>query len=127
MNSTTPPTGANVTNPLNWGVVNPYPNIAAGYPFVGFTFLDLYTCYGDAATVSALASTSTKTPGLLNWMFSAGTLATSPATIIKKNGLAPLTAAWDAAVKSLLVTSKATAIAKAGTKGTACANFPNGA
>jgi ABC-type phosphate transport system substrate-binding protein len=51
-----PPTPANASNPVNWGIL--VPNPSTGYPIVGYTYLQFSQCY---------ASTNTG-KGILAWM-----------------------------------------------------------
>jgi ABC-type phosphate transport system substrate-binding protein len=122
------PTGSNITNPLAWGVVNPTPSAAAGYPIAGFTFIDMYSCYAAPATVDALVGKVSGANGLFTWYFGNGTTNGGvPASTLSANGFAPVPSVWATAINSLLATNTATKIGTPNKAGTACASVANGA
>ena len=107
MASSKPPaftgSAAPAANPLNWGAVNPKPAAAVAYPFGGFSFIDLYTCYNSAADVSALTGTTAGKAGYLTWYYGSSTVNKGvPAAILSKNGFAPVPGVWAAAINTLL-------------------------
>jgi len=120
-------------NPLNWGEVNPTPSSASAYPIGGFTFIDLYSCYADQATVNALvnvpsAKNADKLYGLFSWYYGTTTVNGGiPATTLADNGFSPVPVAWGAAIKKLLLTNVATKVGVANQPKTACASVADGA
>ncbi len=80
-NATPPSTLAAAMNPTNW--VPNIPVVTAGYPIVGYTTIDIATCYHNAPN---LPSKSGVLVNLMNLSYSNA----SYQTIIKDNGFAPL-------------------------------------
>jgi phosphate transport system substrate-binding protein len=110
------PDGNCAHNPLNWGVTFPKPLSASAYPIGGFTFIDTYTCYANAADVNALVGTTAGGLGYLRWYYGS---VTENSSLVKNalaaNGFSPVPGSWMGAVKKLLTTDKVTKIAQAGT------------
>jgi hypothetical protein len=118
-------------DPLNWGAVAPKPASPVAYPFGGFSFIDLYSCYKAATDVTALTGTATGKAGYLTWYYGSSTINKGvPATILAKNGFAPVPPIWATAINTLLQ-SKTLGVgtpkvgSKAGTN--ACAKITKGA
>jgi ABC-type phosphate transport system substrate-binding protein len=122
------PTGTAFNNPIAWGAVNPTPTTAAAYPFAGFTFIDMYSCYASQTTVTSLVGTTAGSLGLWYWFF--GTPAQNNSVItntMTANGFSTVPTAWTAAIKKLLVTDTTTKVGIPGKAGTACATVTHGA
>lgn len=106
----TSPDGVCADNPVNWGVVNPIPtgfNIKTKvypYPFSGFTFADLYSCYSNATEISDLVGSGSP-QGLWYYHLAQSTIKTSAiAKLIAGDGFAPLPSNWTAAIQANLAT-----------------------
>jgi len=121
---------APAADPLNWGAINPKPTAVKAYPFGGFSFIDLYSCYSSAADVAALTRTTGKV-GYLTWYYGSSTVNKGvPANILAANGFAPVPPIWANAINTLLQSDTLgvgvpKVGAKAGTK--ACKAVTNGA
>ena len=92
-------------NPLAWGVVNPTPSAASAYPIGGFSFIDLHRCYASADVVAALvgAAGGGAKAGYLTWYYGPSSVnQNQPASILAKDGFAPVPAAWKTAINKLL-------------------------
>ena len=76
-NGTPPPTLSAAMDPLNW--VPAIPQANEGYPIVGYTTMDLSTCYASAQAGKAI-----------NGFLTAQYQNTAYTTIIKNNGFVPL-------------------------------------
>jgi ABC-type phosphate transport system substrate-binding protein len=112
-------------NPLNWGAVNPAPAAATAYPIGGFSFIDLHRCYTSSADVAALVGKSAGQYGYLTWYYGASSVnGNVPATILKKDGFAPVPNTWTAAITRLL-TAPQTGVNVVGTG--ACKTIKKGA
>lgn len=109
------------TDPLAWGKVDPTPVASAAYPIGGFTFADLYTCYADPNTVTALVGTTTPV-GFFNWYEGSSTVnASIPKDVLTVDGAAPVPGTWASAIKKLILTNKPTKISGGNTAlGTGC-------
>jgi len=104
MATAAPPTFSKA-NPLNWGAVQPTPTAASAYPFSGFSFIDLYTCYKSQATVNALVATTGK-HGFLTWYYGASSVnAGKPASLLASAGFAPIPTAWSKLATTLLTSA----------------------
>lgn len=75
-NLTAPSTNATAQNPLNW--VPLIPTTTSGYPIVGYTTVDLSSCYSAAARGTLLIN------------FMTATASTAYNTVATNNGFAPL-------------------------------------
>jgi ABC-type phosphate transport system substrate-binding protein len=117
------PDGKCADNALNWGVTFPTPLGTSAYPIGGFTFIDTYTCYANAASVTALASTTAGSLGYLRWYYGSttenGGLVTAQ---LSANGFAPAPTSWLTAIKKLLTTNQPTKLSTPGTAKTGCAS-----
>jgi ABC-type phosphate transport system substrate-binding protein len=134
VNTLTPPSfsgsPAPAANALNWGTagINPTPTSTVAYPFGGFTWIDLYSCYASAADVAALVGPTTGTAGLFTWIYANGSLNNNtPLNIEEKDGFSPIPSAWLTAVNKLLLTNTPTKIGTPGQAKTACASVTKGA
>jgi ABC-type phosphate transport system substrate-binding protein len=133
MKTTTPPsfTGgatAPAANPLNWSAVDPTPTAAASYPFGGFEYFLLYSCYASATTLNALTGATAGDLGLLRWYY--GTAAQNsgiPTTDLTAFGYAAVPTTWEAGIKELLFTSTYTKLGTPKQAKTACATVTKGA
>jgi len=109
------PDGICSHNPLNWGLKVPKPLTTSAYPFGGFTFMDVYQCYANAADVSALASPTAGALGYLRWYYGS---VTENSSLVKNalgaNGFSVVPGSWSGAAKKLLVTDKKTKINQVG-------------
>ena len=109
------PDGNCAHNPLNWGAKFPKPLTTSAYPLGGFTFIDSYTCYANAADVNALVGTTAGSLGYLRWYFGS---VSENSSLVKNaliaNGFSLVPGSWMSGVKKLLTTDKATKIAQAG-------------
>lgn len=98
------------SNPINWGVTQPAPSLADAYPYGGFTFIDTYQCHASSTVLADLIKNKTSTApykGLFGWFFDSPAYTGNPGfTILGNNGAAPIPAAWQTAVLTLLATSK---------------------
>jgi len=104
-------------DPVNWAPTFPQGGKNA-YPIGGFTFIDTYSCYADAATLDALAGTTAKKLGLLRWYYgSGGDNKSVPKKQLPANGFAVLPTPWITAINTLLFTDSATKIEAAGAAG----------
>jgi len=105
MATTKPPTYTKA-NPLNWGAVSPTPTAAHAYPASGFSFIDLYTCYGSTAVANALVGKTAGSFGYLTWYYGSKSVNQGvPAAILAKDGLAPVPPAWASLINTLLTSS----------------------
>lgn len=115
-------------NPLNWGVVNPKPISKIAYPFGGFTFIDLYSCYASATDVASLVSPTAGKLGLFRWYYGSTTENGGQVnSLLAADGFAPLPTAWVNAARTLLTVNTSTRIGTPGKASTACAHVSKGA
>jgi ABC-type phosphate transport system substrate-binding protein len=115
-------------NPLNWGPVNPTPTATNAYPIGGFQYFFLYSCYSNATTLNALASTTAGSLGLFRWYYGTATENSSvPANDLAASGYSAIPAAWAAGVKKLLFSYTATRLGTPKKLNTACAAITKGA
>jgi ABC-type phosphate transport system substrate-binding protein len=110
-------------NPLNWGATNPVPTSASAYPFGGFTFMDIYTCYADPNDVTALAGTTAGQLGYFTWYYGS-TTATGNNGLVKAsmaaNGFSPVPGPWLSGAKKLISSDKKAKIGTVGQANTGC-------
>ena len=82
-------------DPFDLAFLLPNPVAKAAYPIVGFTWLDIYQCYGSAADATGVRD-------FVKWYTQAGTIgATPPDVILEKQGLSPLNGTWKKKVRTI--------------------------
>ena len=89
--------GPATASPTRWPGVQIDPTtdgIGGAIPIGGFTFIDLYTCYADANTVTALVGT-TAPVGFFNWYYGSSTVnASIPKDVLTVDGASPVPGTW---------------------------------
>lgn len=111
------------TNPLDWGKSNPFPTSSSTYPLGGFTFFDMYTCYGSATDKDALFGQTAGHLGFFRWYYGSTTEnAGLPKAILSADSFGVLPGKWIGAIKKLVFKNKPTMIGTPGQANTGCAS-----
>jgi len=116
------------TDPAAWGKTNPGPLGRGSYPIVGFSFMDMYSCYASAQDVQDLFGNARHNLGFIRWYFgltletvSNGGLATNVvANALHKAGFSRVPATYWPAIKGLLTAVPSTRPGTPGQVNTAC-------
>jgi ABC-type phosphate transport system substrate-binding protein len=99
MGDVAPPSGTNRQNQLNWVPLVEDPQNVNGYPIVGYTTQEYYTCYSLTSGVDVIANGLT---GYLTWALSSPDGV--PDQVLNDNGFAPLPPDWKNAILDTFIT-----------------------